>query len=186
MIFRLVTFSLCMLFLTSCTVHREAVQKAEMPPMDQDQDGILDANDRCPTEQETFNGYKDADGCPDAIPNIQFPTIHYGVNSSDRPADAKAELAATAELLTRYPGLRVRIDGHTDSYGSESYNLDISKRRAESVKRALVKTYGVDAGRIETAGWGMSRPIGSFDTKDGRIAIRRIEFVIIDGWPPAE
>lgn len=175
----------CVFLIAGCTVHREVKHEA-MAPADHDRDGILDINDRCPSDPETYNGYRDGDGCPDEIPKVSFPAIHYGVNSSDVAQESKAELAAAADVLQRYPGMKIMIEGHTDSYGTASYNMDISKRRAERVKNALVKTHGISAGRISTAGHGMSRPVASFNTKEGRIANRRIEFVIVEGWPPRE
>ncbi|MFO7566348.1 MAG: OmpA family protein [Enhygromyxa sp.] len=72
----------------------------------------------------------------------------------------------------------VEISGHTDNKGDHDRNVDLSRRRAESVKRYLVE-HGVDEARIETVGHGPDKPIDSNDTKAGRANNRRIEFEII-------
>lgn len=179
------TFCLSGLLLAGCTVHRDMLVKP-MPP-DQDEDGILDSADQCPAEMETPNGYKDADGCPDAIPpKPSIRSVHYDVNGSNVAVESKETLEEVARILNQYPSLMVRIEGHTDSYGTAAYNLQISKLRAETVKKWLVRKQNIDPTRLSTEGYGMSQPVASFDTKEGRIANRRIDFVIVGGWPPKE
>lgn len=185
MYFKLALVALCLVGLTACTAGRKASQKAAMA--DADNDGIRNADDKCPAEPETLNGYRDADGCPDAIPaKPALRTIHYGVNEQGTPEGTKTVVSEVAQAMQQYPGMKIRVEAHTDSYGTESYNLDLSKRRAESIKQMLVKTHGIDAMRVEAVGFGMSRPAASFNTREGRIANRRIEFTIVEGWPPRE
>lgn len=190
--FRIVLVGLCVLGLSACTGSKHATKSADskskaVETMDQDDDGILDSADKCPTEPETRNGYRDADGCPDMIPEKPaFQSIHYGVNSKDVPDESKQNLAVVAEALKQYPSLKIRIESHTDSYGVEAYNMELSKRRADAVKNWLVKTHGIDSGRMTAIGYGMSKPVASLNTKEGRMANRAIEFVIEEGWPPKE
>lgn len=155
---------------------------------DQDNDGISDDADKCPNEPETMNNYKDGDGCPDEIPPSKptFSSIHFDVNSNKITEESQKILKDVAAVLIKFPALQIRIESHTDSYGTVEYNNDISKRRAETVKRILVKDYGIDPERIQTIGYGMSRPIASFSTKEGRYANRRIEFAILGDWPQEE
>lgn len=84
-----------------------------------------------------------------------------------------------AEVLNRNPQLsQVRVEGHTDSLGSDAYNLKLSQRRANSVRDYLVKK-GIDANRLVTEGYGESRPIADNNTTIGRAKNRRTEFTVI-------
>ncbi|MBI4179553.1 OmpA family protein [bacterium] len=187
MSWRLFLVGVCVIGLTACTISRKAAQTARAPVVqDQDNDGIPDAEDKCPAEPETLNGWKDADGCPDEVPpKPRIRNIDYDVNSKDIPDHAAGIIADVADLMRQYPGMRVRVEGHTDSYGTESYNLDVSRRRAYAVKKALMDK-GTDGGRIETGGYGWARPIASLQTREGRKMNRRIEFIILGSWPPKE
>lgn len=84
-----------------------------------------------------------------------------------------AELNRVANVLVQYPHTRIRVEGHTDMVGGEIYNQQLSERRAESVKSALVQR-GVSPHRIVTIGYGKSQPISSVDALN-----RRVEIVII-------
>jgi OOP family OmpA-OmpF porin len=91
-------------------------------------------------------------------------------------------LLRALEVLKAHPEIRVLISGHTDSRGAYEHNLDLSRRRAESVKQWLVDN-GIDAGRLETRGAGPDEPIESNATSSGRFANRRIEFEVLDEAP---
>jgi outer membrane protein OmpA-like peptidoglycan-associated protein len=73
----------------------------------------------------------------------------------------------------------VKIVGHTDSDGSDAANLDLSKKRAASVKESLTKDFGIDEARMETDGKGESEPIDKNDTPVGKANNRRVEFIKI-------
>ena len=73
----------------------------------------------------------------------------------------------------------MKIVGHTDSDGDNDKNLDLSKRRANSVKNELVKTFGLEASKIETDGLGESKPIAPNDTSANKALNRRVEFIIL-------
>jgi outer membrane protein OmpA-like peptidoglycan-associated protein len=83
---------------------------------------------------------------------------------------AHAELGRVADVLIKYPQTSIRIEGHTDSKGSEQYNQILSEKRAVSVKNALVQR-GVSANRIQTIGFGESQPISSNDAINRRVNI---------------
>lgn len=89
-------------------------------------------------------------------------------------------LQNVANVMNKYPSEKFEILGHTDSWGTDEYNLDLSKRRALSVKRYLIKM-GVDSTRLFTAGCGERMPIADNSTSNGRAINRRIEFSIYDG-----
>jgi outer membrane protein OmpA-like peptidoglycan-associated protein len=92
-------------------------------------------------------------------------------------AESKPTLDEIAKLLTDKPDLSVKIVGHTDNQGSAEYNMDLSERRAANIAAALVRDYGIAAGRLATAGAGLTQPIASNDTEDGRAKNRRVELV---------
>jgi OmpA-OmpF porin, OOP family len=89
--------------------------------------------------------------------------------------DSKPTLDEIAKLLTDKPDLKLEVVGHTDGKGAADYNLDLSNRRAASVVAALTGTYAIDAGRLASRGAGMSEPVASNDTDDGRAKNRRVE-----------
>lgn len=155
------------------------------PDPDADRDGVPLPQDRCPDRAETRNGYDDADGCPDEIPEQikKFTGVIQGIEfdrgkETIRPISTPT-LDAAAKVLAEYPTLRVQISGHTDTDGDRETNVDLSKRRAESVKAYFV-TKGLDASRIETRGAGPDEPIADNKTAAGKQKNRRIEFKLID------
>lgn len=89
-----------------------------------------------------------------------------------------SEIDRVADVLMRYPETRIRVEGHTDSTGSEIYNLRLSEDRALAVKNALIAR-GVDPRRIEAIGYGEAQPIAGNDTEAGRQLNRRVNIVIV-------
>jgi len=95
-------------------------------------------------------------------------------------------LQAVADVLAAASHIRrVSVDGHTDNRASEEHNLDLSQRRAAAVVSWLT-AHGIDASRLESHGYGPSRPIASNATGAGRARNRRVEFVIIDPPQPRD
>jgi len=86
-------------------------------------------------------------------------------------------LKEIAGILQENENLRLRITGHTSSEGDDQYNLDLSARRAAAVKSALVSDWGIAANRLDTDGKGEKEPIADNQTKEGKSANRRVEFV---------
>ncbi len=148
------------------------------PDLDNDLDGILDTEDQCPNEPETFNGYMDEDGCPDERP-IEQKFILRGINFESGSAaltpDSYSVLDQVVKSLMAYPEVKVEIRGYTDSVGSWEFNLGLSQRRADSVKKYLVNS-GIQGDRILAKGYGEADPISSNTTAGGRAENRRIEF----------
>ncbi len=171
---------------------------------DTDKDGIPDASDRCPNEPgpKELNGCPDRDGdkvadiddkCPDkpglveyqgCVPEAvaKFTGAIKGINFQTGSArilpNSYAVLDEAVKVLNEYKSLRIRIDGHTDNVGTPELNKKLSQDRADSVKAYLVSK-GVDASRLETAGYGDTRPIEDNKTPKGRAANRRIEFSVL-------
>jgi outer membrane protein OmpA-like peptidoglycan-associated protein len=148
------------------------------PDLDNDLDGIPDEVDNCPNSPETFNGYQDEDGCPDEKP-IEEKFILKGVNfesgSSALTPDSYTVLDDVVRSLQAYPEVKVEIRGHTDSQGPAGFNLELSHKRADSVKQYLVNS-GIDPSRVATVGVGEEEPVSSNSTPEGRAQNRRIEF----------
>jgi len=148
------------------------------PDLDNDLDGIPDSEDNCPNAPETFNGYMDDDGCPDEKPiEKQFilKGVHFESGSAALTPDSYPILDEVVRSLLAYPEVRVEIRGYTDSVGSASYNLNLSQRRADSVKQYLVNA-GIDPSRLIAKGYGEADPVASNATPAGRAENRRIEF----------
>lgn len=139
---------------------------------DEDGDGVLDDRDQCP---RTPRGARvDSRGCW-TIADLEFDTASAVI----RPA-GKARLDADIlPVLRANPDMRVRIDGHTDARGSDAYNQDLSERRARSVKDYLVQA-GIPADRLESQGFGESRPVAPNDTPENLQRNRRTELTVIE------
>lgn len=107
--------------------------------------------------------------------------VTQGILFETGKAAVQAESAPTfkeiAAALKQHPDLRIRIEGHTDNVGSAELNLRLSEARAAAVKDLLVKEYGIDPSRLETAGLGDTRPAADNGTAEGRSSNRRVEVV---------
>jgi putative exosortase-associated protein (TIGR04073 family) len=112
---------------------------------------------------------------------VRFPgDLLFALGSSSLSADAQARLRSVADTLTQHPGTRIQIQGFTDSTGTEEFNLRLSVARAETVSSYVV-AQGIDANRIDTAGYGTTRAVASNDTLEGRRLNRRVEIQIRAG-----
>jgi outer membrane protein OmpA-like peptidoglycan-associated protein len=105
--------------------------------------------------------------------------LQFASDSSVLTAGAKGRLTPLANYLAKQPDARIQIAGHTDSQGSESYNIDLSSARAASVGTYLVST-GIAANRITSLGLGEGSPVSSNATAAGRAINRRVEVTILD------
>jgi outer membrane protein OmpA-like peptidoglycan-associated protein len=91
--------------------------------------------------------------------------------------ESKPTLDEIAKLLGAKSDLKLKIVGHTDNQGTADYNLDLSKRRAANVAAALVQDYSIAADRLSSEGAGLTQPVASNDTEDGRAKNRRVELI---------
>jgi outer membrane protein OmpA-like peptidoglycan-associated protein len=103
--------------------------------------------------------------------------ILFDVNSDRMKPESYGSLKEIAGVLTENKDLKVQIVGHTDSDGEDAANLDLSKRRAASVKAALTSEFAIDAARMDTDGKGESQPVDSNTTPTGKANNRRVEFI---------
>lgn len=143
-------------------------------PVDSDGDGVFDNKDRCP---DTTRGAKvDNDGCP--IPLKEeiciILNIEFDFDKATIRPEYHNEIKKVADCMTEYPDTNAVLEGHTDSEGTEEYNIDLSQRRADAVKEYLVNKFGMAAARISTKAFGESQPIADNNTEEGRQKNRRL------------
>jgi outer membrane protein OmpA-like peptidoglycan-associated protein len=105
--------------------------------------------------------------------------LHFDFDKATIGPAGQAELEKAVAFVKRYPGAKVSVAGHTDSTGTDEYNMGLSQRRATAVKDYLVKQGAADAQRITTVGYGETRPIASNATPEGRTQNRRAEILIL-------
>ena len=135
-------------------------------PLDSDGDGVSDIEDQCPG---TPKGAKvNAQGCW-ILGGVVFDTGKSNIKANFYP-----ELNAIATTMNINPGLKVEVQGHTDSVGRAASNMKLSENRAKAVMEYLVSK-GIDAKRLSAKGLGEARPIATNDTPEGRAQNRRVE-----------
>jgi len=105
--------------------------------------------------------------------------IYFDVNKDVVKSESYGTIKEIAKVLTDNPDVKIKIVGHTDSDGDDKSNLDLSKRRAASVKNVLVKEFGIDAARVETDGKGEGEPVAKNDSGVNKALNRRVEFIKI-------
>ncbi len=154
------------------------------PIRDTDGDGIFDDKDKCINEPETKNGFEDADGCPDTLPEKikKFTGVVEGIYFDQGKATIRkqstAVLDGAVKVLKEFPSISMEISGHTSSEGDKAFNDKLSQERADSVKQWLVDK-GIPSERIKTRGVGPDEPIADNKTAAGRAKNRRIEFKVL-------
>ncbi|MDR3246649.1 MAG: DUF5723 family protein [Prevotellaceae bacterium] len=176
----------------------QAGPKATKGCPDKDGDGVPDKDDRCPDQAgpASLKGCPDRDGdsvpdiddeCPDepgpasnkgcplaqSIQNVEFDVDKYNIK-----AQYQAELDKVVDILSKNPNASVTVVGHTDITYTRAYNIQLSKRRAESVKNYFVQK-NIDAQRIATEYYGPDKPIADNKTVAGRSKNRRSEITIV-------
>jgi outer membrane protein OmpA-like peptidoglycan-associated protein len=103
--------------------------------------------------------------------------IYFDFNSDRIRKESTPILEEIAGVLDHNPDWKLGIHGHTDSVGGSEYNLELSRRRSEAVRQALVLRFGISSERLTTAGFGAAAPKDSNDTPEGRARNRRVELV---------
>lgn len=112
--------------------------------------------------------------------------VHFGLDQVTLSDTEEAVLTEVANMLRARPELlRVEVGGHTDSIGGTSYNMELSQRRAETVRQALLSR-GVPPERLVARGYGPLRPLAGNDSEDGRATNRRVEFSILETSAPPD
>lgn len=176
------------------------------PNPDRDGDGICDpwvtekgvhaeftrickGYDRCPDDPEDFDGDEDDDGCPEERAKVEGPKIvtlepvYFYFDKDEIIPRSFPTLEGVAQILRDNPQFtKVRVEAHTDLRGTEAYNMKLSQARAKAVLKWLTTSGGIAADRLETEGFGMSRPLVSPELNDDDAQRnRRVEFIIQNG-----
>ena len=154
------------------------------PDNDNDGDSIFDIDDECPNDA----GKAEDNGCPKKYDGVKITKtrieinqkIYFATNKAKIMPKSYAILATVAQVLRENPGIKLSIEGHTDSQGKDKYNKKLSSRRAKAVMQHLIRKGKVSANRLKFVGWGEEKPIDSNLTEEGRAANRRVEFVRTD------
>jgi outer membrane protein OmpA-like peptidoglycan-associated protein len=132
---------------------------------------------------------KQAEEIKNEIPGAKVERVEEGIkvefnekilfefSKSDLSAAARANLDKLVEVLNKYPNTNIEVQGHTDSRGTDEYNMGLSERRANTVADYL-KSKGIANSRITTKGFGESAPGYTNDTPEGMAQNRRVEFLI--------
>lgn len=174
------------------------VMKEEPKPMDSDNDGVINADDKCPNSPAgaivNNDGCEidtDGDGVVDRLDqcpstpkgdivdeagcslkvnlNINFDTNSAVINNS-----YSSKIKRFADFMKAFPSVKAKIEAHTDSDGSDSYNQNLSEKRAASTVKAL-EALNVDSGRLNSVGYGELNPKASNETAEGKAMNRRVE-----------
>jgi len=160
-------------------------------PLDSDNDGVADYLDKCPG---TPAGVKvDKDGCPPPVVKEVKPKaaaapeiiekgrttlrVLFDTNKDVIKKNSFKDVDNLVSVMKQYPDLNVVIEGHTDNVGSAAYNKKLSQKRADAVKKYMVKK-GIDAKRITAEGFGLEKPIADNATKAGKAKNRRVEAAV--------
>jgi OOP family OmpA-OmpF porin len=139
-------------------------------PLDSDRDGVYDDKDQCPN---TPSGAQvDERGCW-VIRTVKFGFDKYTIKEQYYP-----RLNKVVGILKNIQTLRVEIAGHTDNMGTATYNQALSEKRAQAVKAYLVSK-GISTNRLTTVGYGLTKPVASNATEEGRAKNRRVELTPI-------
>lgn len=176
-------------------------------PFDTDQDGVPDFRDDCPNtpygtpvDERGCSRDNDGDGvgndidqCPNTLPGLEVDkvgcplrnqiitlnNVHFEFDKANLLPDSRQLLNKVAASLKDQPELRIEVAGHTDSKGSDEYNLNLSDRRAASVRKYLV-SQGVAGENITSQGYGETQPVSENVTEEGRALNRRVEIRLLD------
>ena len=157
---------------------------------DRDNDGIADRDDKCPDVMEDYDGVDDDDGCPEAEDTprdlvieeegqlVVLKPIEFEFDKAVLRRSAFPILDAVVKALVDKPDIQlVEVQGHTDEQGSDDYNLDLSIRRAATVKAYLIGE-GVAESRLTSQGYGETDPLDPSHTQAAYKLNRRVAFII--------
>jgi len=115
---------------------------------------------------------------PKVIDKMTLHVLFHSGKSILTEADVK-ELQKAVAFVKKYPGANIRLDGYTDSSGTDAYNISLSERRAVAVKDYLIKEAGVSSPKIRVVGHGKADPVADNKTAEGRAKNRRVEISIL-------
>jgi OOP family OmpA-OmpF porin len=155
--------------------------------IDTDGDGVLDSADKCPTVYA-----RTPDGCPvveaapapapvpapaaEPAPMVILGDVNFAFDSAVLKPNAKEKIDKAVAHIQKMSDETFELLGHTDSIGTEEYNMGLSQRRVDAVRNAMIKA-GVAPERLTARGYGETKPIATNSTKEGRAQNRRVELL---------
>lgn len=145
---------------------KEAIEMAK--------DAINKARALCPGKPKPV-----AQKPPEKVIDRMTLRVNFDLDKSDIRESEIAELQKAVKFIKKYPGAKVRLEGHTCNIATDEYNQALSERRAEAVKKYLVQEGAAEESKISTIGYGESRPVALNDTEEGRAQNRRVEVLIL-------
>lgn len=155
-------------------------ENAGCPWPDTDGDGVLDKDDKCPKVKGTAAN----NGCPEVTTEVikklnDFSkSILFDSSKATIKAESNDKLEEIVKVMNEYSNANFKLEGHTDSTGNVAKNLQLSKDRAAAVKDYLIAK-GIDANRLSSEGYGVTKPIASNKTVAGRAENRRVEIILV-------
>jgi outer membrane protein OmpA-like peptidoglycan-associated protein len=154
-------------------------------PSDKDDDRISDEVDACPDQAGAPDPDPKKNGCPGLVlvkgnQILILDQVYFATGKDTILPKSTPVLTSVAHAIkTLAADKHIRVEGHTDNKGKAKDNLELSQKRADSVKKWLVE-HGIAADRLEAKGWGQEKPIESNDNEKGRAKNRRVEFHIAE------
>ena len=164
-----------------CPIEAGPVANQGCPDPDRDGDTVVDRLDNCPDVKGTVANH----GCVEKQLAVItdgkieiLDVVYFKTNKDVIQSRSFKLLSSVANIIANHPELAsIEIEGHTDDRGDDAYNLDLSQRRAEAVRRFLIGK-GVDGARLQAKGYGETRPLVPNDTNKHRSTNRRVEFKV--------
>jgi len=153
-------------------------------PIDTDKDGITDSEDKCPT----VAGTKENNGCPEEkkptpeeteAAKMKVEPVYFDTNKSTFTDREKVKIDNLVNLLKENESYNLKVSGYTDSVGSDTYNLNLSKNRVNTVAKSIVSEKISSKRIVQKEGFGEAKPAATNDTPEGQALNRRVEFEVI-------
>ncbi|SEU37582.1 OmpA family protein [Stigmatella erecta] len=170
--------------LDACPTEVGTAARSGCPIRDNDGDGVANEDDRCPDVPAGPGG---KNGCP--LARLQgnkiliLEPINFATDQDILLSESLPILEEVSQMLKTHPEIqRLLVEGHTDSRASDEYNLELSRRRAASI-RVYLEESGVEPERLCSQGFGRSRPVAENKNEEGMALNRRVEFTVLP--PPA-
>lgn len=155
-------------------------ENAGCPWPDTDGDGVLDKDDRCPKVKGTLANK----GCPEVTTEVikklnDFSkSVLFDSSKATIKPESNDKLEGIVKVMDEYNNANFKLEGHTDSTGNVAKNLQLSKDRAAAVKDYLISK-GISADRLSSEGYGITKPIATNKTVEGRAQNRRVEIILV-------
>ena len=122
---------------------------------------------------------KSINDCPNCETLVTITlNVEFDTNKAVVKDQYRNEIKKVADFMKKYPNTTAVIEGHTDNVDTAEYNKKLSDERANSVRQYLINNFGIKASRLSAVGYGLTRPIASNSTEEGRQKNRRVQAVI--------